>query len=337
MNRKFILFLIFIFCLVYVQSTENQGENDNSKPNSNEQVDEISADEEEDESLNDEQVDDDVNLEDLIDEIEELTDEQKKAIELYEQAMNMLNSSRPDKKKVYSVLEEAATFNHSKAQEMVAIAHLFGDHLPLNFGVAKNYFDILSEKGNANAQLVIITENNVCINELLFDLFQYLGLMYSIGLGVEPSQAKALIYYTFAASSGNTFAQMALGYRYWSGISVMSSCESALSYYRKVAKRVEEDVSFSGGTVIQRVRLYDELENPGSFSGVLDDDLIQYYQFLADKGDVQAQVGLGQLHYQGGRGVDQDHTRALNYFTQAAEAGNANAMAFLGKVTLTKA
>lgn len=34
---------------------------------------------------------------------------------------------------------------------------------------------------------------------------------------------------------------------------------------------------------------------------------LQYYQFLAEKGDIQAQVGLGQLHYQGGRGVEQDH------------------------------
>ena len=45
----------------------------------------------------------------------------------------------------------------------------------------------------------------------------------------------------------------------------------------------------------------------GGSGGILDDDLIQYYQFLADKGDMQAQVGLGQLHYQGGRGVEQDH------------------------------
>lgn len=174
MNKKLILFLIFIFCLVYVQSTENQGENDNSKSNSNEQVDEISADEEENESLNDEE-DDDVNLEDLTDETEELTDEQKKAIELYEQAMNMLNNSRPDKKRVYSVLEQAAKSNHSKAQEMVAIAHLFGDDLPLNFGVAKNYFDILSEKGNANAQLVIIIENHFCINNDDFIYFSTSG------------------------------------------------------------------------------------------------------------------------------------------------------------------
>merc|ERR1719431_1684847 len=53
-----------------------------------------------------------------------------------------------------------------------------------------------------------------------------------------------------------------------------------------------------------------------------------------EKGDVQAQVGLGQLHYQGGRGVNMDHQNALNYFQQAADAGNAVAMAFLGKMYL---
>ena len=68
-----------------------------------------------------------------------------------------------------------------------------------------------------------------------------------------------------------------------------------------------EDVSVTGGTVVQRIRLLDEAEHPGSNMGLLDDDLIQYYQFLADKGDVQAQVGLGQLYYQGGRGVEIHH------------------------------
>ena len=158
--------------------------------------------------------------------------------------------------------------------------------------------------------------------------------MYSVGLGVRANSAKALLYYVNAAAAGDTFARIAVGYRYWTGVSVLQSCETALAYYRSAATKVEEQVSFSGGSVIQRVRLIDEIENPGSHTGVLDDDLIQYYQFLADKGDVQAQVGLGQLHYQGGRGVEQDHARALNYFMQAAEAGNANAMAFLGKMYL---
>ena len=47
--------------------------------------------------------------------------------------------------------------------------------------------------------------------------------------------------------------------------------------------------------VTQRVRLLDEAESPGTQSGLLDDDLIQYYQFLADKGDIQAQVCIFYL------------------------------------------
>lgn len=53
---------------------------------------------------------------------------------------------------------------------------------------------------------------------------------------------------------------------------------------------VASDVSLTGGSAVQRIRLLDELENPGSPSGMLEEDLIQYYQFLAEKGDVQAQV-----------------------------------------------
>lgn len=53
---------------------------------------------------------------------------------------------------------------------------------------------------------------------------------------------------------------------------------------------VASDISLTGGSVVQRIRLPDEVENPGMNSGMLEEDLIQYYQFLAEKGDVQAQV-----------------------------------------------
>lgn len=59
---------------------------------------------------------------------------------------------------------------------------------------------------------------------------------------------------------------------------------------------VASDISLTGGSVVQRIRLPDEVENPGMNSGMLEEDLIQYYQFLAEKGDVQAQVcvSIGQ-------------------------------------------
>ena len=105
---------------------------------------------------------------------------------------------------------------------------------------------------------------------------------------------------------------MALGYRYWSGMGVATSCEKALDYYRRVAQTVAEEVrfsknfvslrkyyftffftiqvSFSGGSTLQRIRLQDEVESGGYSSGIMDNDLIEYYQLLAEKGDVQAQV-----------------------------------------------
>ncbi|XP_031550098.1 protein sel-1 homolog 1-like [Actinia tenebrosa] len=231
----------------------------------------------------------------------------------YNEAQNLLNQTKPSYRKAYKLLEEAAVVhNYTKAKEMVVFAYLFGDYLPRNFSKAHEIFQELANMGSPVGQ-------------------QGLGFMYAAGVHVNSSQAKALVYYMFAALGGDVKAQMALAYRYWSGVGVQSACETALTYYRKVSNKVAEDVSLTGGPAVQRIRLIDEDEQGGN-NAVLDDDLIQYYQFLADKGDVQAQVGLGQLHFQGGRGVEVDHERAHRYFQQAADAGNSNAMAFLGKM-----
>lgn len=61
------------------------------------------------------------------------------------------------------------------------------------------------------------------------------GFLYASGLAVNVSQAQALVHYTFAAIGGNIWANMALGYRYWSGISIATSCERALDFYKQVA------------------------------------------------------------------------------------------------------
>ncbi|KAF3849713.1 hypothetical protein F7725_019432 [Dissostichus mawsoni] len=190
--------------------------------------------------------------------------------------------------KLYEKLLKIADKGHQKAMEKVAYAMLFGDYMSQNVTMAREMFEKLAIEGSPKAQTA-------------------LGFLYAAGLGVNSSQAKALVYYTFGALGGN------LGYRYWGGVGVPQSCESALTHYRLVANQVASDVSLTGGSAVQRIRLLDEVENPGSTSGMLEEDLIQYYQFLAEKGDVQAQ-------------------RAYDYFTQAANAGNTHAMAFLGKM-----
>lgn len=275
-----------------------------------------------DDEDNDDKLKDQEDLQEEIKQLKEQNQEIKKENQelkeevgqlLYQDATVLLNQTKPNYKKAYGLLEEAAFLhNFTKAQELVALSYLFGDHLPRNITKAVLMLTDLADKGSAVGQ-------------------QTLGFLYATGIGVNSSQAKALVYYMFAALGGDFKAQMALGYRYWAGIGVAANCESALTYYRRVSNKVAEDVSLTGGAATQRIRLIDE-EDQGGSSSVLDEDLIQYYQFLADKGDVQAQVGLGQLHYQGGRGVEMDHARAFRYLQQAADAGNSNAMAYLGKM-----
>ncbi|XP_075221611.1 protein sel-1 homolog 1-like isoform X1 [Lycorma delicatula] len=244
---------------------------------------------------------------------EELSPEEREGYDLYIEAKAMLNTSKPNKYEAYKKLLRAAELKNVQAKVMVAWARLLGSPLPQDMEAAKQAFIELVEIGNPDAHMA-------------------LGFMYAAGISVNASQSRALVHYTFGALGGSSWAQMTLGYRYWSGITVANSCEKALDFYRMVAKKVASEVSLSGGPMVQRVRLLEELENPGYSSGILDNDLIEYYQLLAEKGDVQAQVGLGQLHYQGGRGVPQDPQRALHYFLQAADAGNPIAMAFLGKI-----
>ncbi|XP_023367263.1 protein sel-1 homolog 1 [Otolemur garnettii] len=223
---------------------------------------------------------------------------------MYQTGMKILNGSnkKSQKREAYRYLQKAASMNHTKALERVSYALLFGDYLTQNIQVAKEMFEKLTEEGSPKGQTA-------------------LGFLYASGLGVNSSQAKALVYYTFGALGGNLIAHMVLGYRYWAGIGVLQSCESALTHYRLVANHVASDISLTGGSVVQRIRLPDEVENPGMNSGMLEEDLIQYYQFLAEKGDVQAQFEYIFFLQ-----------RAFDYFNLAANAGNSHAMAFLGKM-----
>ncbi|EDW83264.1 uncharacterized protein Dwil_GK22768 [Drosophila willistoni] len=242
----------------------------------------------------------------------ELTPEQVEAQTMYENAMDMLAKPRTDKRVAFTLLRKAAAFNHLKARAELAWAVLLGHWMGFDFHHAADEFESLANDGVAEAHMG-------------------LAFLYSVGVGGKNvSQPQALIHYTLAALGDDTLAQMALGYRYLYGINVPINCEKALVQYKRVAKKVASRVTFANGPVVHRVRLLDELENPGSH----ETEIVDYYQLLADKGDVQSQVGLGQLYYQGGKAIQQDHQKALEYFTQAANAGNAIGFAFLGKLYL---
>lgn len=94
----------------------------------------------------------------------QLTEKERLAINLYESAQSMLNSSRSDRTKAFQLMVESAKLDYEPAMELVAKQHLFGDDLPIDLSIAKNYLTRLAIKGNPNSQLVGICHSFRCLN-----------------------------------------------------------------------------------------------------------------------------------------------------------------------------
>uniref|UniRef100_A0A2K6GRD8 SEL1L2 adaptor subunit of SYVN1 ubiquitin ligase n=1 Tax=Propithecus coquereli TaxID=379532 RepID=A0A2K6GRD8_PROCO len=237
--------------------------------------------------------------------------------QLFKMGTKILQQSKSQKQKAeaYLLFAKAADMGNLKAMEKMADALLFGNFGTQNITAAIQLYESLAKEGSYKAQ-------------------NALGFLSSYGIGMEYDQAKALIYYTFGSAGGSMMSQMILGYRYLSGINVLQNCEVALNHYKKVADYIADKLEKSEGIPVEKVRLTERPENLSSNSEILDWDIYQYYKLLAERGDVQIQVSLGQLHLIGRKGLDQDYYKALYYFLKAAKAGSANAMAFIGKMYL---
>ncbi|CAF1585343.1 unnamed protein product [Adineta ricciae] len=239
-----------------------------------------------------------------------LTSEMQQANAIYHQAVNLINGTiNRQYRTAYKLFKQAADLGHIGAKEELAFAHLMGVHLPMDFKRAQTYFEEGIALGSPQSHYGIY-------------------FMNSVGLIPDASVSKALVHLTFAAADGYHPAQMALAYRYWRSINIAHSCELALIFYQQVATHVASKITSASGQLVQRIRLYDEEENPAQSNIMSDNDLLQYYQLLADRGDPQAQYGLGQLYYLRDTAFD----KALYYFRLAAENGNVNALAYLGKL-----
>ncbi|KAM4842090.1 protein sel-1 homolog 2 isoform 3-T3 [Thomomys bottae] len=257
--------------------------------------------------------------------------------DLFNMGVKILQESKSQKHKAeaYMLFAKAADMGNLKAMEKMAEALLFGNFGMQNITAAIQLYESLAKEGSYKAQ-------------------NALGFLSSYGIGMEYDQAKALIYYTFGSAGGSMMSQMILGYRYLSGINVLQNCEVALNHYKKVADYIADKLEKSEGIPVEKVRLTERPENLSSNSEILDWDIYQYYKFLAERGDVQIQVSLGQLHLIGRKGLDQDYygnaiglyglgllhfhgkgipvnyAEALKYFQKAAEKGWPNAQFQLG-------
>jgi len=183
------------------------------------------------------------------------------------------------------------------------------------------YSELVERDGNATAQHMV-------------------GLLYATGIGdaVSVDQAKAQLYYTFAAEQGEVKAEMTLAHRYHMGIGTVKSCERAVEYYKRVADK-SMDWWLSGppgGHLIQRSawRWVDEAGGPygegaswsssGPFAADKNaiytsfDNMLEYLDMRERQGDFSASLQLGKHFYEPPRGYKRNLKKARQQFSKVA-------------------
>jgi SEL1 protein len=122
-----------------------------------------------------------------------------------------------------------------------------------------------------------------------------------------------------------------MGYRHMHGVGVPKNCQAAVEYYKPAVDVVVHDVQqFRAPPMMERYSLAPEGSKRRPEE--LDEDVVDYYQYSAARGDPAAQVALGQLYYFGARGIEQSYSEALKWYLLAAEQGDANAMGHIGNM-----
>lgn len=196
-----------------------------------------------------------------------------------------------------------------------------GDGVPVNPAIAHRLLLLLAELGHAEAQADVAFHLALGVEPVAPNSRDQLFRL------VPPDVPAALIHYTFAAKAGDPVAQMSLGYRHLHGVDVPKSCQAASMYYAPVAEKVLEMAQQREGLPqIKAVRLSYKTAHtwrPSTEQEVL------HYQWFADFGNVDAARAVAHML---SHGAARDLDQAMRYLRQAADAGDADAMAHLGHI-----
>lgn len=220
------------------------------------------------------------------------------------------------------LLEESARQNNSDALYILAEMNFYGNYShPRNFSAAFDYYH----------QLALLNGNTSALHMV--------GLMYSTGIGgaVERDQARALLYYTFAANRGHTRAEMTVAHRHHAGIATPKNCDTAVKYYKRVADKAiawyrsgppggmswiseayriadQSGGVYGEGASVSSAGMNAVKAHPNSDAYASIEDIIEYLDLMSQKGDFKASFNLGRIYYEGQRGLDKNMALARKYF-----------------------
>lgn len=144
------------------------------------------------------------------------------------------------------------------------------------------------------------------------------GFMYNHGLGVRRDYGQALRWYRTSAEQGNALANNNLGWMYDNGWGVQHSDQQAVRLYREAAERGIPIAQNNLG------RMYEHgLGVPRSKT-----EAARWFRLAADRGFAKAQKNLAVLHLTGD-GVPRDSAVAAQWLAKAAAQGDEDAQQLL--------
>ena len=144
-----------------------------------------------------------------------------------------------------------------------------------------------------------------------------LGLMYELGLGVQPNDKLAARWYTLAAEQGDAAAQFSIGRLYVAGDGVVQDYKSAVKWFTRAANQGSADAQYRLGKMHAQGK------------GVEQDyvEAVKWLRRAAEQGVASAQLVLG-ASYDAGRGVVRDRIHAHMWYNIAASSGDEKAAKF---------
>ncbi|KAM9961909.1 hypothetical protein ACTFIR_004777 [Dictyostelium discoideum] len=212
-----------------------------------------------------------------------------------------------DSTKAYQLLLDSANQGNHRAMYLLGVMNEIGensDNGNMDFVLAEEWYLKSAEYGNSDAQ-------------------RSLGFLYATGKLGYIDEAKAILYYSFAARSGNIVAQLTMAYRYLHGYGVEKSCKKSSILYDKVAARVVSDYEMRGfGYQVNSQRFSEERKRTHGYQE--ESDIVDYLKYSSDD-----PVTMGRLYLEGNL-VQQDFQLAFDYFKRASSMGLAGGYSGLG-------
>jgi SEL1 protein len=224
------------------------------------------------------------------------------------------------------LLSKAAADKNPDALFTLAEMNFYGNYShPRNYSEAfRRYHELAALDGNTSAQHMV-------------------GFMYATGIGgaVKPDQARAMLYHTLAAEGGDIRSEMTIAYRHSSGIATPRNCLEAVHFYKSAADKaiayMRSGPPGGNSMIRESYRIADDeggvygegasasSAGPNAKTGGLHsdafsslDDVVEYMDLQARKGDPRATFNLAKLNYDGARNAPRDLRAAKARFIELA-------------------